>query len=280
MAKELEVKVLGISIEEIIKKLESIGASFDFDKVQNIYTYDFINIPSMYHSILFDLNRNSNKKEIEHAKNRLKNLFFDLNDLIIENDISGEQRQIIKNLFGKENLYDVIKNINHIDSKTLELLNNSELLKIIEGYGINPNKWIRLRKNGEKASITVKHILGRKTLRSGVRVHDINNVLEFEIQIDSFETAKTLLEQMGYYHKNYQEKRRIQYTYNSLEIVMDSWPHIPPYIEIEGKNEDDIFNLLSKLGYKKEDTVSMNTDDVYTYYGLDMYSYKELKFNK
>ena len=66
---------------------------------------------------------------------------------------------------------------------------------------------------------------------------------------------------------------------NDIEIDIDHWPHIPPYIEVEAHSEKDIFDFLHLIGYTKEDTVSMNADDVYTHYGLDMYSYKELKFD-
>lgn len=280
MAKELEIKILNVNIEEIKKKLDNINAKLICDTMQKIYTYDFIDISSMYESILFDLKENKSEKIINHAMKRLKQLLFDLNDLILEKDFNGNQRKIIKELFGTENIFEYycnnIKSYNDID---VSLLENEELLNIIKQYRINPNKWIRLRKSGNETTLTVKQILGRRTNEFGVREHSISNVLEYETGVTSFETTKEILEQLGYYHKNYQEKRRISYVYNDIEIDIDHWPHIPPYIEVEAHSEKDIFDFLHLIGYTKEDTVSMNADDVYTHYGLDMYSYKELKFD-
>ena len=42
MHTEYEVRVLGINKEEIIKKLESLGAEFQWDCIQKRYVYDFI----------------------------------------------------------------------------------------------------------------------------------------------------------------------------------------------------------------------------------------------
>ena len=280
MAKELEIKILNINIEEIKKKLAGINAQLICDTMQKIYTYDFIDISSMYESILFDLKENESEKIINHALKRLKQLFFDLNDLILEKDFNGNQRKIIKELFGTENIFEYYcNNINSYDDIDISLLENEDFLNIIKHYRINPNKWIRLRKSGNETTLTVKQILGRRTNKFGVREHSISNVLEYETGVASFETTKEILEQLGYYHKNYQEKRRISYVYNDIEIDIDHWPHIPPYIEVEAHSEKDIFDFLHLIGYTKEDTVSMNADDVYTHYGLDMYSYKELKFD-
>jgi len=275
MAKELEIKILDIDVEYIKEKLENIGAEFLSDSMQQIYTYDFIDISSMYHSIIFDLENQISDKVVIHAKKRLISIFFDLNDLIMEHDANMEQRTTISEIFGTTNIYEYIKNTNKIE---LNKLKNPAFINIIEKYHINPNKWIRLRKTGDRASLTVKHILERRTNEFGVREHSINNVLEYETYVDSFDTTKIILEQLGYYHKNYQEKRRISYKYRDLEIDIDLWPHIPPYVEIEGNNEENIFQVLDKLGYTKNDVKSMNADDVYTFYGLNMYSYKELRF--
>lgn len=280
MAKELEIKILEVDIDKLKNKIEKLGGIFISDSLQQIYTYDFIDISSVYDSILYDFKFQISEKTMTHALKRLIQLFFDLNDLIEEFDTDNKQRAIIYNIFGTNNIYEYIKNIKSYKDVDLDKLLNPDFIDIVNRYRINPNKWIRLRKSKNKTTLTIKQILGRHTNSDGVREHSINNVLEYETGIESFEKAKEILEQLGYYHKNYQEKRRIQYRYNNLEIDIDSWPHIPPYMEIEGKEEEAIYDLLLRLGYHKENAVSMNTDDVYTYYGLDMYSYKELKFSK
>ena len=39
----------------------------------------------------------------------------------------------------------------------------------------------------------------------------------------------------------------------NFAIVIDEAPLIEPYLEIEGSNSEDIYNLVNSLGYKKED---------------------------
>lgn len=274
MSKEIEIKVLEIDIDKIIKKLEEIGAKLKFDKVQQIYTYDFFSISGTYNSILYTFNKNNSEKSVIHSIKILKNLFADVNDLL---DL--EDKTAIKDIIGYDNLIEFSNSIREINEENMKKLNDEKLIKIIEKYDINPNKWIRLRRTGNKSSITVKQIFNRKN-NKGIRTNNINDVKEVEVFVDDFEKAKELLNELGYYHKNYQEKRRICYEYNNIEIDIDMWPHIPPYMEIEAPCQEDIYTMLNKLNYCKKDAVVMNTDDVYSYYGLDLYSYKELRFVK
>lgn len=282
MAREIEVKILDINEVEVTKRLEILGAKKISDNIQRILTYDFRDISSEYHSIVYDLKCNISQKTVEHALSRAKQLFFDIDDLIKEKDIDGHDRGIIKKIFNTTSLEEYFTGItiNDVNKELLDNLNNKEFIKVIEKYRINPNKWIRLRQTGDDTTITIKHILGRKTNENGVREHSINNVLEYEIAISDFNQGKTILELLGYYHKNYQEKRRITYKLNNREIDIDYWPHIPPYLEVEAESETEVYEILEKLGYNKKDAKIMNADDVYTYYGINMYAYKELKFEK
>lgn len=277
MAKEIEIKILDIHVEEILKKLTKLGAKRVSDDVQRILTYDFRSISSEYQSALYDLNRKISDKICNQALCRLKQLFFDLDDLINEKDNDGQDRETLNEVLGDSSLSNFIDSNIELEEKIVKL-NNESLLNIIEKYNINPNKWIRLRKTGNKTTITIKHILNRKTNVNGVREHAISDVLEYEIFIDDFDKGKEILELLGYYHKNYQEKRRIAYVLEGIEIDIDYWPHIPAYMEIEGESAEDVYEMLQKLGYKREDAKIMNADDVYTFYGLDMYAYKDLKF--
>ena len=65
----------------------------------------------------------------------------------------------------------------------------------------------------------------------------------------------------------------------SLEIEIDTWPMIPPYVEVEGKSEEEIYKFIELLGYSKEDVKVANTSGVYAMYGINIYDFKELKFD-
>ena len=111
--------------------------------------------------------------------------------------------------------------------------------------------------------------------------YGLDSINETEINVDSIEVANELLETLGFYHRNYQEKKRISYFYEplSLEIEIDTWPMIPPYMEIEGKSEEEIYRFVELLGYPKESVKIANTSGVYAMYGINIYDYKELKFS-
>lgn len=278
MGKELEIKILDIDIEETLKKLNSIGATFSFDELQKIYTYDFQCISSDYFSIVNDLRFKKSQKVVTRGIKRLQQLCFDIDDLINEFDENDVQRNTIEEVFGVRRMTDIVAELSYDNTELIDKFLSDKISNVFMSYSVNPNKWIRLRQTGNKCTFTIKHILGRYTDENGVRHHDVNNVLEYEVPVSDLEGMKKNLELLGYYHKNYQEKRRIQYQYQGLEIDIDLWPHIPAYMEIEADSFDQIMSLVDELRISHGEIVSMNTDDVYRKYGIDMYQYKELKF--
>ena len=103
---EYEVRVLEINKDEVIKKLESLNATFQWDAIQKRYVYDF--------------------------------------------------------------------------------------MPKVEG------KWIRLRTNGIKSTLTIKNIVSSK----------IDGTQELEIEVDNFERCNLILKELGYVPKGYQENRK------------------------------------------------------------------------
>ena len=134
---------------------------------------------------------------------------------------------------------------------------------------VNPNKWIRLRTNGKKTTLTVKEVKDKK---------EIGGTDEIEIVVDSFEGTNKLLESLGYVSRNYQENYRKMYVLNEVEISIDSWPMIPTYAEIEGKCEKDVLDVLELLGYTKGDYTTFDVVSIYKLYNIDIMKIKELRF--
>src|SRR5699024_6943646 len=62
------------------------------------------------------------------------------------------------------------------------------------------------------------------------------------------------------------------------EIDIDTWPGLSPFMEIEGKNREDIENILNMLGYSFKDTISCTVDEIYQKISIDINNMKELKF--
>lgn len=178
MHTEYEVRILEIDVDSIKKKLEDVGASFEWDRIQKRYVYDFI--PK-------------------------------------------------------------------VDSK-----------------------WIRLRTNGIKNTLTIKDLVTSK----------IDGTRELEIEVDDFLNTNKILEELGYTSRNYQENRRIQYKLDGVEIDIDSWPMIPTYLEIEGSSEEEVYKVVEKLGYKLEDTTTRDVEGIYNDYGYDVMEIKDLRLEE
>ena len=258
---ELEIKILNIDKEQIKKKLLEIGAKFKQSRIQKIYTYDCYSPILMYKLALGDY-------KITNSKNSLQKIINIIS--YIKPTFNQEEKEYFKELFGYEEIDKYIEeNINNIDISKLE---DRKMLKIIEDTGNRFFKWIRLRQDGEIVEITIKYIYSNKAN------YNIDEVKEIEIKADNFEMANKLIEEMGYYRKKLAEKQRDSYSYQGMDIEIDEWPLLEPYIEIEGNNIDKIYELANLLGYSKEQTRVMNTEDVYLEKGIDLSKYEEMTF--
>lgn len=140
-------------------------------------------------------------------------------------------------------------------------------------YDFNPaesNKWIRLRTNGEKTTLTIKEIKDRSK---------IDGTEELETIVGDFDTTDAILNQLGYKARNYQENYRKIFMLDDVEISIDSWPLIPTYAEIEGKSNEDVVTALNQLGYSLDDATTLDVESIYReIYGINIMKIKELKF--
>ena len=133
----------------------------------------------------------------------------------------------------------------------------------------HPGKWIRLRTNGINTTLTYKDIVTDK----------IDGTQELEVEVSDFEATNELLEKMGFKNKGYQENKRIQYELNGVEIDIDSWPLIPTYVEIEGKDEQSILEMTKLLELDESKVTTLDVQSIYQSYGIDLECMKELKFS-
>ncbi len=140
-------------------------------------------------------------------------------------------------------------------------------------YDFNPkveNKWVRLRTNGDKTTLTIKNIA----------TSNIDGTQELEVEVDNFERCNLILKELGYNPKGYQENRRIQYDLNGVEVDIDYWPMIPTYMEIEGASEDAVFNALEALGFSDDDSTTRDVEGIYIDYGYNLNEIYDLKLEE
>ncbi len=134
---------------------------------------------------------------------------------------------------------------------------------------VNPDKWIRLRTNGNTTTLTIKE----------VNKNTIDGTKELEIVVDDFDKTNSILNELGYKPRAIQENKRIKYDLNGVEVDIDTWPKIPSYLEVEGKSEDDVYKTLDLLGISKDMVTALNTQSIYKeIYGIDTSKEEVLSF--
>lgn len=265
MSYEKEIKILNINVNSIREKLNEEGADFKGRKEQYLYTYD---VPTLYHRYLEirDLMNTEDDLIYKTYLKKLQELLFEA-----ENLFEQETLKMLISEYKIKNLTDIVL-LNKKD--ILSFVNNQKVISEFKKYGINPNKWIRLRKSNEKVELTVKHIL-KGSLEGGL----FQKVMETEITTSSFEKTNELLENLGLAKRNYQEKIRYSYEYKTAKVEIDIWPMIEPYMEIECENTDIISEIIKKLYISNHEIISCNTEEIYLRKGIDVMKIAELKFD-
>lgn len=102
----------------------------------------------------------------------------------------------------------------------------------------SPHRWARVRDEGDSITMSVKDI-------SGNRIEDQK---ESQITVNDFEEASNLLLILGCQEKAFQETRRELWQLDGVDITIDTWPFLQPFIETEGSNEADVRSVAEKLG--------------------------------
>ncbi|WP_086770549.1 class IV adenylate cyclase [Streptomyces bobili] len=138
-------------------------------------------------------------------------------------------------------------------------------------YDIAPgdtSRWIRLRDTGSEVTLCVKEITSDA----------VDGTRETETTVGDFDTANALLGSLGFIAKAYQENRRSSWLLNDVRLEIDSWPLIPPYLEIEGDDAEQVWAAAKRLGLDRAALTSQNTTAVYARYGIDLTTIADLRF--
>ena len=130
-------------------------------------------------------------------------------------------------------------------------------------------RFIRLRTNGTKTTLTIKDKSDKK---------EIGSVKELEVEVSDFEKTDEILKMLGYEHSMYQENKRTIYRLGDIEFDIDSWPMIPTYLEIEGKSKEQVEEMIEKLEIDKNKLSLDKVSEIYKRYGIDIHNYKNFKF--
>ena len=79
---------------------------------------------------------------------------------------------------------------------------------------VNPNKWIRLRTNGKKTTLTIKEVVDK---------NKIGGTKELEVEVSDFELTNIALNELGFKHRNYQENKRAFVPNNASSMLFQMY---------------------------------------------------------
>ncbi len=132
------------------------------------------------------------------------------------------------------------------------------------------DEFVRIRTDGQKATMTYK-------FRS--RAKELSNTDEIETEVKDFDKTVEIISKILKDKKPiYQENKVEKWNYKGVEIAILTWPLIKPYLEIEGKTEDDVRNAIKELNIKGEQIGNTNLVAVFDKYGHRGKDYGDLRF--
>lgn len=102
-----------------------------------------------------------------------------------------------------------------------------------------PDAFVRVRDEGHKVTLTYKQF----------DELSIDGAKELEVVVSDFDETIKIFEAIGLCVKSYQETKRETWSLEGAEIVIDEWPWLKPYIEIEADNEHQIRDIAMRLGF-------------------------------
>lgn len=166
----------------------------------------------------------------------------------------------------KENIRKLLKNIG------AELVAPERLMNRAVFDGKRKSEYYRVRNEGSQITMSFK----REEKRS------IEGMKEICLTVDNYNNAVEFLTSLAGKPKALQETYRESWVKDGVEIDIDTWPWIPPFIEIEGKSAEAVEGIADKLGLKMVDakygSVGIAYRQVFDVTDEDINSMPEIKF--
>lgn len=105
------------------------------------------------------------------------------------------------------------------------------------------NAYLRVRDEGHRINVTYKQF----------DEISLTGAKEIEFSVSDYDDAIALFKAIGAVPKGDQEARREIWKLGEVEIVIDEWPWIDPFIEIEAPTEALVKQTAEKLGFEWKD---------------------------
>jgi adenylate cyclase class IV len=116
------------------------------------------------------------------------------------------------------------------------------------------HSFLRVRDEWDKVTMTLKVVDS---------IDSVDWVRENEIEVNSFEAAKLLLQQLWFIQKAYQETYREVRSIDRAAVSIDERPWLKPFVEVEADDEIIVKNISDRLWFDYNKAVFWTVTDIY-----------------
>ena len=138
----------------------------------------------------------------------------------------------------KDEIRAKLKAVNAVLIKS-EFLQKRVIFDFPAGHEIKGG-WLRVRDEQDKMTMSLKIVSNTKK---------ITDQKEICLIFDNYQQAVEFLETIGCQRKSYQETKREIWHLGQVEVCIDEWPFLEPYVEVEGKSEAVVKEVTQQLGF-------------------------------
>lgn len=91
----------------------------------------------------------------------------------------------------------------------------------------------------------------------------VSNQKEIDVTVSDFAKTIEIINLMNLEFDSFIENRRETWRLDSAEIVIDTWPGLEPYIEIEAKSEKELISLAQTLSFDWDKKIITAAFEIY-----------------
>lgn len=132
--------------------------------------------------------------------------------------------------------------------------------------------WVRVRNEGDKITLSYKQLNNRT----------LHGTQDVTVVVDDFNNICGLLKAMGLLPKAYQETKREKWMMGNAEVTIDTWPWIPAFAEVEAPSEEELKEVVKKLGLDLSRAKHGSVEIVYQEYfnatDEEIYNWEKIAF--
>lgn len=146
---------------------------------------------------------------------------------------------------------------------------NTLMRRMVFASSKDKNSQIRVRDEGGDIRLSYKTYDMSK---------EIDSMQEVDVLVNDFEKTCEILTLLGLKKMRYVENYREVFQIDDCLIMIDLWPGLAPFIEVEGESKESVEQVCQKLGLSMADAMYGPTNKLYEQvYGITRTQFDEIR---